>query len=126
MVVDTVMVDMVEDMEDTVVVTMVVKREKPKLMPMPHPIIMVDTTAEDTDMVVMDTDIPMVDTDTDTPEAKDQLMPKPNPTTDMVDTTAEDTDTEDIEVMVDTVMADMVIMVEKFSQDQVTRFLKKT
>merc|ERR1712045_512816 len=117
MVVDTVMVDMVADMEDTVVVTMVVKTEKPKLMPMLHPIIMVDTTAEDTDMVVMDTDIPMVDTDTDTTEAKDQL--KPNPTTDMVDTMAEDTDTEDTEVMVDTVMAD--IMVEKFSQDQVTR-----
>ena len=38
---------------------------------------------------------------------------------DMVDITAEDTDTEDTEVMVDTVMAD--IMVEKFSQDQVTR-----
>merc|ERR1712203_915738 len=97
--------------------------QMPKLMPMLHPIIMVDTTAEDTDMVVMDTDIPMVDTDTDTTEAKDQLMPKPNPTTDMVDTTAEDTDTEDTEVMVDTVMAD--IMVEKFSQDQVTRILKK-
>merc|ERR1712045_883488 len=124
MVVDTVMVDMVADMEDTVVVTMVVKREKPKLMPelkpmltqmpklmpMPHPIIMVDTTAEDTDMV---------DMDTDTTEAKDLPMLKPNPTTDMVDTTAEDTDTEDIEVMVDTVMADMVV--EKFSQDQVTR-----
>merc|ERR1712045_29728 len=125
MVVGTVMVDMDAGMEDTVVVTMVVKRQKPmltqmpKLMPMLHPIIMVDTTAEDTDMVVMDTDIPMVDTDTDTTEAKDQLMPKPNPTTDMVDTTAEDTDTEDTEVMVDTVMAD--IMVEKFSQDQVTR-----
>merc|ERR1712045_693972 len=105
MVVDTVMVDMVVDMEDTVVVTMVVKREKPKLMPMLNPIIMVDTAAEDTDMVVMDTDIPMVDTDTDTTEAKDQLMPKPNPTTDMVDTMAEDTDTEDTEVMVDMVMA---------------------
>merc|ERR1712077_117506 len=96
MVVDTVMVDMVVDMEDTAVDTMAAKREKPmltqmpKLMPMPHPIIMVDTTAEDTDMVVMDTDIPI-----------------------------EDTDTEDTEVMVDTVMAD--IMVEKFYQDQVTR-----
>merc|ERR1712061_647270 len=115
MVADTVMVDMVADTEDTVVDTMAAKRENPKLkpmltqmpklMPMPHPIIMVDTTAEDTDM--------------DTTEAKDQLMPKPNPTTDMVDTMAEDTDTEDTEVMVDTVMAD--IMVEKFSQDQVTR-----
>merc|ERR1712203_436692 len=117
------MVDMVADTEDTVVDTMAAKREKPKqmpkLMPMPHPIIMVDTTAEDTDMVVMDTDIPMVDTDTDTTEAKDLLMLKPNPTTDMVDTMAEDMDTEDTEVMVDTVMAD--IMVEKFSQDQVTR-----
>merc|ERR1712227_762300 len=120
------MVDMVADTEDTVVDTMAAKREKPKLMPKLNPIIMVDTTAEDTDMVVMDTDIPMVDTDTDTTEAKDLPMLKPNPTTDMVDTTAEDTDTEDIEVMVDTVMADMVIMVEKFSQDQVTRFLKKT
>merc|ERR1712045_19248 len=113
------MVDMVADTEDTVVDTMAAKREKPKLMPMLHPIIMVDTTAEDTDMVVMDTDIPMVDTDTDTTEAKDLLMLKPNPTTDMVDTMAEDMDTEDTEVMVDTVMAD--IMVEKFSQDQVTR-----
>merc|ERR1712088_720465 len=123
MVVDTVMVDMVADTEDTVVDIMAAKREKqmltqmPKLMPMLHPIIMVDTTAEDTDMVVMD--IPMVDTDTDTTEAKDLPMLKPNPTTDMVDTMAEDTDTEDTEVMVDTVMAD--IMVEKFSQDQVTR-----
>merc|ERR1712156_958929 len=112
------MVDMVADTEDTVVDTMAAKREKPKLMLMLHPIIMVDTTAEDTDMVVMDTDIPMVDTDTDTTEAKDLPMLKPNPTTDMVDTTAEDTDTEDTEAMV---MADMVIMVEKFSQDQVTR-----
>merc|ERR1712141_300836 len=127
MVVDTVMVDMVVDTEDMVVDTMAAKRampkpmltQMPKLMPMPHPIIMVDTTAGDTDMVVMDTDIPMVDTDTDTTEAKDLLMLKPNPTTDMVDTMAEDTDTEDTEVMVDTVMAD--IMVEKFSQDQVTR-----
>merc|ERR1711983_238328 len=108
------------DTEDTVVDTMAAKKQMPKLMPMLHPIIMVDTTAEDTDMVVMDTDIPMVDTDTDTTEAKDLPMLKPNPTTDMVDTTA--TDTEDTEVMVDTVMADMVIMVEKFSQDQVTRF----
>merc|ERR1712045_816882 len=119
------MVDMVADTEDTVVDTMAAKRENPKLMPMLtqmpklmpmlHPIIMVDTMAEDTDMVVMDTDIPMVVTDMDTTEAKDLLMLKPNPTTDMVDTTAEDTDTEDTEVMVDTVMAD--IMVEKFSQD---------
>merc|ERR1712242_610003 len=105
----------VADTDDTVVDTMAAKREKltlmPKLMPMPHPVIMVDTTAEDTDMVVMDTDIPMVDTDMDTTEAKDLPMLKPNPTTDMVDTTAEDT--------VDMVMAD--IMVEKFSQDQVTR-----
>merc|ERR1712110_1121051 len=61
----------------------------------------------------------MVDTDMDTTEAKDLPMLKPNPTTDMVDTMAEDTDTEDTEVMVDMVMAD--IMVEKFSQDQVTR-----
>merc|ERR1712183_710884 len=53
-------------------------------------------------------------------------MPKPNPTTDMVDITAEDTDTEDTEaVMVDTVTDDMVIMVEMFSHDQVTRILKK-
>ena len=37
---------------------------------------MVDTTAEDTDMVVMDTDIPMVDTDMDTTEAKDLPMLK--------------------------------------------------
>ena len=44
----------------------------------------------------------------------------------MVDTMAEDTDTEDTEVMVDTVMDDMVIMVEMFShEDQVTRILKK-
>merc|ERR1712242_618819 len=115
-----VVMDMVADTEDTVVDTMAAKREKPKLKPMltqmlklmqmPHPIIMVDTTAEDT---------AMVDTDMDTTEAKDLPMLKPNPTTDMVDTTAEDTDTEDTEVMVDTVMAD--IMVEKFSQDQVTR-----
>merc|ERR1711874_933663 len=86
MVVDTVMVDMVADTEDTVVDIMAAKREKPrlmpkltqmpKLMPMLHPIIMVDTTAEDTDMVVMDTDIPMVDTDTDTTEAKDLPMLK--------------------------------------------------
>ena len=40
----------------------------------------------------------------------------------MVDITAEDTDTEDTEaVMVDTVTDDMVIMVEMFSHDQVTR-----
>merc|ERR1712061_727139 len=129
MVADTVMVDMVADTEDTVVDTMAAKRENPKLkpmltqmpklMPMLHPIIMVDTMAEDTDMVVMDTDIPMVVTDTDPAEAKNLPMLKPNPTTDMVDTTAEDTDTEDTEVMVDMVMAD--IMVKKFSQDQVTR-----
>ena len=50
--------------------------QMPKLMPMPHPIIMVDTTAEDMDMVVMDTDIPMVDTDMDTTEAKDLPMLK--------------------------------------------------
>merc|ERR1711981_245204 len=98
----------------------------PMLMPMPmlHLTIMVDTMAEDMDMVV--TDIPMVDmVDTDTTVAKDLLKPKPNPTTDMVDITAEDTDTEDTEVMVDTVTDDMVIMVEMFSHDQVTRILKK-
>merc|ERR1711994_878881 len=87
--------------------------------------------AEDMDMEDMDTvvmDIPMVgmvDTVTDTTVANDLLMPKPNPTTDMVDTMAEDTDTEDTEVMVDTVMEDTVIMVEMFSHDQVTRILKK-
>merc|ERR1719150_2219739 len=92
-------------------------------MPMLDLTIMVDTMAEDMDMVDTDTvvmDIPMVDTDTTV--ANDLLMPKLNPTTDMVDITAEDTDTE---VMVDTVTDDMVIMVEMFSHDQVTRILKK-
>merc|ERR1712020_323131 len=95
-------------------------------MPMPHLTIMVDTMAEDMDMEDMVTVvmvIPMGDmVDTDTTVANDLLMPKPNPTMDMVDITAEDTDTEDTEVMVDTVTDDMVIMVEMFShEDQVTR-----
>merc|ERR1712241_947594 len=97
-------------------------KPKPPLLPNPKPMLMPMPTTDTVDTMAVDTvdttaeDTVMVDTDTVTITARD--LPKLNllPITVMVDTdTAVDTE--------DTVMADMVIMVDLFKKN--SQLLKK-